>query len=48
VSPLAILGGSDVASVVEKLIGNLPIGAKTTVAEVVKPATGNGRASSRT
>lgn len=35
-APLAILGGGDVTQVVEKLMGSLPVGTKTTVAEVVK------------
>ena len=39
VGPLAILGGSDVTDVVGRLLGALPVGAKSTLAEVVK----NGR-----
>ncbi|HEY8079732.1 MAG TPA: hypothetical protein VIF62_36630 [Labilithrix sp.] len=40
VGPLAILGGSSVSDIVERVIGSLPVGVKTTVAEVVK----NGKA----
>lgn len=46
VAPLAILGGADVTDVVTRLLGALPIGAKTTVAEVIKRANGAGRAKS--
>jgi major vault protein len=40
VGPLAILGGADVTAVVERLLGALPVGARSTVAEVIK----NGKA----
>ena len=36
VGPLAMLGGEDVTEIVGKLLGSLPIGARSTVAEVVK------------
>jgi hypothetical protein len=36
VGPLAILGGTDVMQVVEKLLGSLPIGAKATVTDALK------------
>lgn len=48
VGPLAILGGQDIMAVVERLLGALPIGAKTSVAEVVKAAASNGRPPART
>lgn len=49
VGPLAILGGEDVTTVVGRLLGALPVGAKSTVAEVVRNATApsNGRPAAR-
>jgi major vault protein len=42
VGPLAILGGGSVSDIVEKLLGQLPVGVRTTVAEAIK-ANGNGK-----
>lgn len=36
VAPLAILGGESVGAIVEKLLGSLPVGVKSTVAEAVR------------
>ncbi len=36
VGPLAILGGSSVSEIVERVLGSLPVGVKASVAEVVK------------
>jgi hypothetical protein len=40
VAPLAILGGSSVSEVLAKVLGSLPVGAQTTVAEVLKKTNG--------
>jgi major vault protein len=39
VAPLAILGGGSVTEVVQKLLGSLPVGATTSVAEIVRNGT---------
>jgi hypothetical protein len=46
VGPLAILGGGSVSEIVEKLLGQLPVGVRATVAEAIK-TNGNGGKSTR-
>jgi hypothetical protein len=45
VGPLAILGGTSVSEIVERVLGSLPVGVKATVAEVVKNGNGGKSAS---
>jgi len=43
IGPLAVLGGGSVSEIVERLLGALPVGASSTVAEAVRPRK-NGKA----
>jgi hypothetical protein len=44
VGPLAVLGGESVSDIVERLLGSLPVGARSTVAEAVRTNGTNGTA----